>query len=488
MPEAIDNQPDIPEEHESQVTTPTLEEIVGFSKRTGFVYPSSEIYGGFSAIYDYGPRGVELANNVKSEWWKEIVRRRQDTVGIDSSIFMHPRIWEASGHVGGFSDPLSECRECHTRVRVDHLLEGVGVEADDKMEINEINNLFDTHREEIKCPNPQCGACDFTEARQFNLLVSSNLGNFTEDPSKDPVWLRGETCQGIYVNYPNVLNSSRVKIPFGIAQIGKAFRNEITARQFIFRTREFEQMENQRFVQPDQEMEEYEKLRQERWDYYVQRLGFSAVNLSWHEHEKLAFYAKAAWDIEYRYPFGFAELEGVHARGDYDLTQHAEFSGANTSYRDPSTGEVYTPHVVESSCGVGRTVLAALCEAYTVEEIEGGRERNVLKLHPNLAPVKAAVFPLVKNKPDIVERARSIHAGLAEEFNVEWDDNGNTGKRYRRQDEIGTPMGITIDHQTLEDGTVTVRDRDTMEQVRVDESKLEEYVRSELRKPFVKAS
>lgn len=472
-----------PSMHQPETASPALDEIVAFSKRTGFIFPSSEIYGGFAAVYDYGPRGTELAANVKSEWWKEIVRRRQDTVGIDSSIFMHPRIWEASGHVGGFSDPLSECRECNTRVRVDHLLETIGVAADDKMGINEINALFDAHRSEISCPNPGCKACNFTAARQFNLLVSSNLGNFTGDPGKNPVWLRGETCQGIYVNYLNVLKSSRVRVPFGIAQIGKAFRNEITARQFVFRTREFEQMENQRFVHPDSEMAEYERLREERWSYYVRELGFNPSNLRWHEHNKLAFYAKAAWDIEYRYPFGFSELEGVHARGDYDLSQHAQFSGANLSYRDPASGETYVPHIIESSCGVGRTMLAALCEAYTIEETASGK-RHVLRLHPNLAPVKAAIFPLVRNKPEIVRHAQSIHAELASEFNTELDDNANVGKRYRRQDEIGTPMTITVDYQTIEDGSVTVRDRDTMAQVRVHESKLEQYVRNQLRKPF----
>lgn len=469
-----------------QGVTPSLDELVGYSKRTGFVYQSSEIYGGFAGVYDYGPRGVELANNVKAEWWKEIVRRREDTVGLDASIFMSPRVWEASGHVDSFSDPLAECRECNTRVRVDHLLEGVGVEADDKMSIDDINTLFDEHRDGIRCPNPNCGACNFTEARQFNLLVASNLGNFTGDPSKDPVWLRGETCQGIYVDYLNVVNSSRVKVPFGIAQIGKAFRNEITARQFIFRTREFEQMENQRFVHPDQEMEEYEALREQRMEYYVKRLGFAATNLAWHQHEKLAFYAKAAWDIEFRYPFGFSELEGVHARGNYDLTQHGEASGQNLSYFDPRTQERYLPHVIESSCGVGRTVLAALTDAYTKERTEKGDERLVLRLHPNLAPVKAAVFPLVKNRAEIVERARRLHVDLAEEFPVEWDDNGNTGKRYRRQDEIGTPFGITIDYDTLEDGTVTIRNRDTTEQVRVHETQVEQFVRDELKKPYKK--
>jgi glycyl-tRNA synthetase len=471
-----------------ETTGPTLDEITGFCKANGFVFPSSEIYGGFTAIYDYGPRGVELENNVKAEWWKEIVRRREDTVGIDSSIFMNPQIWEASGHVAGFSDPLAECRNCNTRVRVDHLLEDIGIQADDKMTITEIREVFDENRPHLHCPDPKCGASDFTDVHQFNLLVASNLGNFTGAADSEPVWLRGETCQGIYVNYANVLSSTRVQIPFGIAQIGKAFRNEITARQFIFRTREFEQMENQRFVSPEAEMDEYERLRAERYKYYTERLGFEPSNLQWHEHEKLAFYALAAWDIEYRYPFGFSELEGVHARGDYDLTQHSQYSGSDLTYRNPRSGERYMPHVIESSCGVGRTVLAALCDAYKIEKLDNGNERQVLKLHPNLAPVKVAVFPLVRNKPEIVQRARNIHGDLAEDFATEFDDNGNTGKRYRRQDAIGTVMGVTVDYDTMDDGTVTVRDRDTMKQERVHESQLEQYVRVKLKQPYQRAT
>lgn len=470
-------------EHERQQSdTPSLDEIVGYSKRTGFVYPSSEIYGGFAGVYDYGPRGVELINNIKGEWWKEVVRRRTDTVGLDASIFMHPKTWEASGHVENFSDPLTECRSCNSRLRVDHMLEGIGVIADDKMTLDEITELFDEHRDEISCPH--CDAKDFTDVRQFNLLVASNMGNFTGDATKDPVWLRGETCQGIYVDYNNVVNTSRVQVPFGIAQIGKAFRNEITARQFIFRTREFEQMENQRFVHPDREMEEYERLRDERMEYYTRRLGFNGLNLQWKEHDKLAFYANAAWDIEYRYPFGFSELEGVHARGNYDLTQHSTHSGVDLSYRDPRTNERYIPHVIESSTGVGRTALAALTDAYNVEELQSGDSRTVLKLHPNLAPVKAAVFPLVRNKPEIVGMAKNIFTDISGEFATEFDDNGNTGKRYRRQDEIGTPFAITVDHESVEDGTVTVRHRDTMQQERVNASQLEDYIRNGLKTQF----
>ncbi|OGF25013.1 glycine--tRNA ligase [Candidatus Falkowbacteria bacterium RIFOXYB2_FULL_34_18] len=451
-----------------------MQKIVSLCKRRGFIYPSSEIYGGFAAVYDYGPYGVELENAVKREWWRAMVQLRDDIVGLDSSIFMHPRVWEASGHVGGFSDPLAECKNCHARLRVDHLLEDVGAAADEKMSEEEINKIFTEHKEKIKCPN--CGKSDFSDAKKFNLLVKSNLGNFTGDWDKEPSYLRGETCQGIYINYKNILDSARVKVPFGIAQIGKAFRNEITARQFVFRTREFEQMEMQYFTHPENEMEEYEKLRQARWQYYL-NLGFKEENIKWHKHENLVFYAKEAYDIEYNYPFGFKELEGVHARGNYDLSQHSKFSGQELNYIDPKTSEKYVPHIIESSVGVGRTVLAALCEAYTEEKMEDG-ERIVMKFPRKLAPVKIAVFPLLKNKPELVEKAREIYDLLKMDYMCEFDDNGNVGKRYRRQDEIGTPFCVTIDFDTIEkDNTVTVRDRDTMAQERVQVDELDKYFR-----------
>ncbi len=443
----------------------TLEKIVSFSKRRGFIFPSSEIYGGFAAVYDYGPYGVELSKNIKNEWWKAMVQMREDIVGLDSGIFMHPRIWEASGHVAGFSDPLSECKTCHMRVRVDHLLEDIGITADEKMTEDEINDLFNQNKKKIKCP--KCGNSDFSEAKKFNLLVKSNLGNFTGDWDKEPAYLRGETCQGIYVNYKNVLDSARVQIPFGIAQIGKAFRNEITARQFIFRTREFEQMEMQFFTSPEKEMEEYEKLRQARWQYYLD-LGIKEENLKWHKHENLVFYAKEAYDIEYNFPFGFKELEGVHARGDYDLTQHSKFSGKDLSYVDQRANEKYMPHIIESSVGVGRTLLAVMCDAYVEEEVDGGELRTVLKFPRKLAPIKIAVFPLLKNKPVLVSKAEEIFKSLSKDYMCEFDDNGNIGKRYRRQDEIGTPFCVTVDFETIEkDSMVTVRDRDTMKQERV---------------------
>ena len=450
-----------------------MEKIISLCKRRGFIYPSSEIYGGFSAIYDYGPYGTELANVIKREWWKAMVQKRQDIVGLDSSIFMNPKIWEASGHVSGFSDPLAECKNCNARLRVDHLLEDIGVMADEKMSEEEINEIFIKYKDKIKCP--KCGKSDFTEAKKFNLLVKANLGNFTNDWTKNPTYLRGETCQGIYVNYKNVLDSNRVKIPFGIAQIGKAFRNEITARQFVFRTREFEQMEMQYFTHPDNEMEEYEKLREIRWQYYLD-LGIKKENLKWAKHENLVFYAKAAYDIEYKYPFGFKELEGVHARGNYDLSQHTKFSGKDLSYTNPITNEKYMPHIIESSVGVGRTMLAVLCDAYNEE-----KERVVMKFPYKLAPIKLAVFPLLKNKPELVKKAKGIYENLSEKFMCEFDDNGNIGKRYRRQDEIGTPYCITVDFDSLEKNDVTVRDRDTMEQERIDIGELDKYFQKNLK-------
>lgn len=463
--------------NEEQLTqSTTLEEIVSIAKRRGFIFSSSEIYGGFAAVYDYGPYGVEVANAIKRIWWRNMVQLRPDIVGLDSSIFMHPKVWEASGHVGGFSDPLTECKKCNTRSRVDHLLEDAGVFADEKMTENEINALLTANIDKVKCPN--CGSHDFSLAKKFNLLVQSNLGNFASDWTKDPVYLRGETCQGIYINYKNVLDSTRVKVPFGIAQIGKAFRNEITARQFIFRTREFEQMEMQYFTAPDRAEEAYEALREYRWKYYIEDLGISQENLRWHEHENLVFYAKRAYDIEYKFPFGFKELEGLHMRGNYDLTQHSEVSSTDLRYTDPKTGEKYLPHIFESSVGVGRTFLMILAEVYTKETLEDGSSRTVMKFPFELAPVKVAVFPLLKNKPKLVEKAREVFKDLSQCYVCEFDDNGNIGKRYRRQDEIGTPLCVTVDFDSLEDETVTVRDRDTMKQKRVKISRLDEIVRS----------
>ncbi|MBP7057343.1 glycine--tRNA ligase [Candidatus Gracilibacteria bacterium] len=453
----------------------SLDQIVSLCKRRGFVFPSSEIYGGFAAVYDYGPYGVELANAIKAQWWYHTVQLRDDVVGLDSSIFMHPKIWESSGHVKGFADPLAECKECHTRSRVDHLLEEIGVQADEKMTETEINQLFQDNASQIKCP--KCGKKNFTDVRKFNLLVQSNLGNFTGDWTKEPTYLRGETCQGIYVNYKNVLDSARVRVPFGIAQTGKAFRNEITARQFIFRKREFEQMELQYFVHPSQAMDEYNKLKQYRWDFYLS-LGIKAENLQWHKHENLVFYAKEAYDIEYRFPFGFKELEGIHARGDYDLTQHSKGSGKDLSYIDPITQERYIPHVVESSVGVDRAFLAVISDAYH-EEMVGDEMRVVLKLHPKLSPVKVAILPLSKKEP-LTDYAEKLAKELRQSYRVEYDETQSIGKRYRRQDEIGTPYCITIDFETDVDHKVTIRERDSMQQERVALDQVSTYLRSKL--------
>lgn len=454
----------------------TMDTIVSLAKRRGFIYPGSEIYGGFAGTYDYGPYGVELANNIKAVWWKTMVEYEDNIVGLDSAIMTHPRVWEASGHVGGFSDPMVECNECHTRSRADHLIEEAGAFADEKMTVEEVNKVFDENRTKITCP--KCGQKNFGPVKFINLLVLSNLGNFASDWQTNPTYLRGETCQGIYLNFKNVADSARVKVPFGIAQIGKAFRNEIAPRQYIFRLRELTQMEMQMFVKPDDELLEYEKWRQKRWQYYLD-LGFQEENLRWHQHENLVFYAKAAWDIEYKFPIGFKELEGIHARGDYDLTQHQTFSGKDLTYLDQETNTKYLPHVVETSVGLDRTFLAVMSEFYDEDEL-GGETRVVMRFPKKLAPIKVAVFPLLKNRPELVTKAREVYDMLKREMRAEWDDNGNVGKRYRRQDEIGTPHCVTVDFETLEGDakdTVTVRDRDTGVQTRVAIANLLDYLR-----------
>jgi glycyl-tRNA synthetase len=442
-----------------------MDDIIALAKRRGFVYPGSEIYGGMAGMYDYGPLGVELLNNLKAAWWKEFVRDRDDFYGLDSAIFKDPRVWEASGHTTGFSDPLAECKKCNARIRVDKELEKIGVTADEKMSEEELNKLFDENRDKLKCPN--CGSKDFGAVRAFNLLVKTNMGDFTGEVN-EPVYLPGEACQGIYLNFKNVVDTTPAKVPFGIAQIGKAFRNEISPRNFLFRTRELEQADTQFFIRPNENTEEYERIKQARMDWYV-KMGIKAENLKFKQHENLVFYAKDAWDIEYNYPsYGFDELEGLHDRTDYDLSQHSKFSGTDLTYRDPVTGDKYIPWVLETSVGLGRMFLAFLSDAYHVEEVND-ETRVVLKLKPELAPYRVAVSPLLRNKPELVEKAREVYQMLKKEFgNVVWDDNGNIGKRYRRQDEIGTPYCVTIDFDTLEDGTVTVRDRDTTEQQRTD--------------------
>ncbi len=442
-----------------------LEDIVSLCKRRGFVYQGSAIYGGEAGLYDFGPYGVELLNNIKAAWWKANVRDRDDFVGIDSAIFKHPTVWDASGHATGFSDPLAECKVCHTRIRVDKELEAIGVTADEKMSEAEINSLFDENRSNIKCP--KCGSKDFTESKAFNLLVKSNLGDFTGDNDR-PVYLPGEACQGIYLNFKNVIDTTPMKIPFGIAQIGKAFRNEISPRNFLFRTREMEQADTQFFVKPNENKAAYEQAKNNRWQWYLD-IGINEKNLRWKQHENLVFYAADAWDIEYNFPsLGFDELEGLHDRTDYDLTQHMKFSGVDLNYQDPITHDKYIPWIIETSVGLGRMFLAVVCDAYTIEKLESGESRTVLRLHPDLAPIKMAVSPLLKNKPELIEKAQEVYNAMKKKYGaVMWDDNGNIGKRYRRQDEIGTPKCVVIDFQTLEDNTVTVRDRDTTEQTRV---------------------
>ena len=449
-----------------------MEQIASLAKRRGFVYPSSEIYGGLSGFYDFGPYGVELLRNLKREWWKEHVQLRENYFGIDSAIFKDPRVWEASGHTQGFSDPLSECRKCNTRIRVDKELEKIGVAADEKMSEEKLKALFAENQDAIVCA--KCGAKEFTPVRAFNLLVKTNMGDFTGEES-EPVYLPGEASQGIYLNFKHVLDTTRARVPFGVAQIGKAFRNEISPRNFLFRTREMEQADTQYFVRPHENKEAYEKIRQDRWEWYV-RMGIRAENLRWKQHENLVFYASDAWDIEYNFPsLGFDELEGIHDRTDYDLTQHMKYSGVDLSYTDPYSGEKYVPWILETSVGLGRMFLAFLSDAYTCDELDG-EPRTVLKFSREIAPIKAAVFPLLKNKPELVEKAREVYQSLVPHGMVEWDDNGNIGKRYRRQDEIGTPYCITIDFQTLEDDTVTLRDRDTGKQERLLVSELSTHL------------
>lgn len=453
-----------------------MEAIISLCKRRGFVFQGSEIYGGLAGVYDFGPRGVELLNNIKQSWWKANVYNKENYFGLDSGMFKHPRTWEASGHVGGFSDPLAECRKCNTRIRVDKELGSIGITADEKMSEQKINELFDQNRDKIKCPT--CGEKNFSQVKSFNLLVKSNLGDFTSE-GNEPVYLPGEACQGIYLNYKNIVNSMSPKIPFGVAQIGKAFRNEISPRNFLFRTREFEQADTQYFIKPNENKEPYEEIKKDRFDWYLS-LGIQENKLRFKQHDNLVFYAKDAWDIEYEFPSGFDEVEGIHDRTDYDLTQHQKFSGVDLNYVDQETGQKYIPWILETSMGLGRVFLAVLCDAYHEDEMDG-ETRVVLKLKPELAPVLCAVSPLLKNKPELVIKAREIYNTLKKEFGrVMWDDNSNIGKRYRRQDEIGTPFCITVDFETLEGDTkdtVTVRMRDDGSQKRVGISDLVSFIK-----------
>ncbi|MBO7255761.1 MAG: glycine--tRNA ligase [Bacteroidales bacterium] len=505
-----------------------FKQLTAHAKEYGFVFPSSEIYDGLSAVYDYGQMGVELKNNIKRYWWDAMVRLNENIVGIDSAIFMHPKIWQASGHVGAFNDPLIDNKDSKKRYRADVLIEDYIAKIEEKInkevekgrkkfgesfdeaqfratnpnvlrnqkKADEVNNrmaealnandlkalrdlIIDC---EIACPIS--GSKNWTDVRQFNLMFSTQMGSVSDDAGT--IYLRPETAQGIFVNFLNVQKTGRMKVPFGIAQIGKAFRNEIVARQFIFRMREFEQMEMQFFVRPGQELEWFAKWKQMRLQWH-KALGLGDNKYRFHDHEKLAHYANAATDIEFEFPFGFKELEGIHSRTDFDLSNHQQFSGRKIQYFDPETNESYTPYVVETSIGVDRMFLAVLSSSYCEEKLENGETRVVLRIPPVLAPVKLAVCPLVK-KDGLPEIAREIMDSLKFDFNCQYDEKDSIGKRYRRQDAIGTPYCITIDHDTVNDKCVTIRDRDTMKQERIPIAQVREFIsqRTDFRNVFAK--
>lgn len=493
-----------------------FKKIISHSKEYGFIFPSSEIYDGMAAVYDYGQNGVELKNNIKNYWWKSMTQMHENIVGIDSAIFMHPKIWKASGHVDAFNDPLIDNKDSKKRYRADVLIEDHIAKLEDKInkevekaekrfgesfdkaqflstnprvlenqaKIDSISKTFAQLMndndlagvkaliEELGIVCPISGSRNWTEVRQFNLMFSTQMGSVSEDGNT--VYLRPETAQGIFVNYLNVQKTGRMKIPFGIAQIGKAFRNEIVARQFIFRMREFEQMEMQFFIRPGTETEWFKYWKETRQNWHLS-LGIDIENYRFHDHEKLAHYASAATDIEFRFPFGFKELEGIHSRGDFDLKSHQEHSGKKLQYFDSEFGESYVPYVIETSIGLDRMFLAILSNAFEEEKLEDGSERVVLRLPRMLSPYKAAVLPLVK-KDSMPEKAREIFNQLKSEFMIQYDEKDAIGKRYRRQDAIGTPYCITIDSQSLEDNTVTIRERDSMLQERISIDEIEAYI------------
>ena len=452
----------------------TMDKIVALAKGRGFVYPGSEIYGGLANTWDYGPLGVELKNNVKKAWWQKFVTESKYNVGVDCAILMNPQTWVASGHLGGFSDPLMDCKECHERFRADKLIEDYCQENNitlskpiDAYSQQEMMDFIEEH----KVPCPSCGAHNFTDIRQFNLMFKTFQG-VTED-AKGTVYLRPETAQGIFVNFKNVQRTTRKKLPFGIGQIGKSFRNEITPGNFTFRTREFEQMELEFFCEPGTDLDWFKYWRSFCHDWLIS-LGMKDEHLRLRDHDpaELAFYSKGTTDIEFTFPFGWGELWGIADRTDYDLGRHQEVSGVDLTYFDDQKNERYLPYVIEPSLGADRVVLAFLCEAYDEEELEGGDVRTVLHFHPALAPVKIAVLPLSK---ELAEPSEVIYAKLCRKYNCDYDDRGNIGKRYRRQDEIGTPYCITYDFDSENDQAVTVRDRDTMQQVRVKIDELDSY-------------
>ncbi len=474
-------------------TNDKMSEITGFLKSRGFIFPSSEIYGGLPGVYDYGHYGYLLMQNIKKIWMDSMIRNRDDIYALDSGIFMHPITWKASGHLDSFGDPQIDCRKCKARFRADHVLEEFGINAD-KQPIEFINAELNKLRAEKKLICTNCKSSDLTEARDFNLLVRSNFGSPIGDlkdlPEDQILYLRGETCQGIYLQYKNTVDSMHPKLPFGIAQIGKAFRNEIAAKQYVFRTRELEQMEMQFFFNPKSIVknsifknateELFEYWHQTRWAFYIE-YGLPENKLKWHKHEKLAHYASAAYDIEYNYSMlgGFKELEGVHARGNWDLSQHSKFSGVDLSYFDEPTRERLIPHIIETAVGVARMALAFVDNAYTVENL-GEDTRIVMKIDKRLAPIKVAILPLFKKEP-LQNKAREIWKILNKSYMCEYDESGSIGKRYRRQDEIGTPYCVTIDYDTMDEvsanyNSVTVRDRDTMEQRRISIEELKYFL------------
>ncbi len=461
----------------------SMVELIALCKNRGFIFAGSEIYGGLSNSWDYGPLGVELKNNIKSAWWKRFVQEEPHNVGLDSAIIMNPRVWEASGHVSGFSDPLIDCKKCRTRHRADKLIENWLSEQEkkgNKIEIGSVEAMNDAEMQDfiknnnITCPN--CNTCDFTPIRKFNLMFKTFIG-VTEE-NKDTVYLRPETAGGIFVNFKNVLRSTRSKLPMGVCQIGKAFRNEITPGNFIFRTREFEQMEMEFFCQPDSASDWHKYYRTACFDFLVDiGVDKNSLRLRDHSKEELVFYSAATTDIEFKYPFGWGELWGIANRTNYDLTQHQNYSGEDLTYTDPFTNESYIPYVVEPSVGVDRMFLALLCSAYRVEKLDADDERVVLGFKPSIAPIKVAVLPLSKK---LEEPAFELFKKLNKHFRCEYDTTGSIGKRYRRQDEIGTPYCITFDFDSLEDGAVTVRDRDSMEQTRIKIDDLKDYLHDKI--------
>ena len=456
----------------------TMEKIVALCKNRGFVYPGSEIYGGLANSWDYGPLGVEYKNNVKKAWWRKFVQEAPQNVGLDSAILMNSQVWVASGHVTTFNDPLIDCKACKMRHRADKLIEDYCHEINDTQTNVEAmtNDEMVSFIREKQIPCPGCGKCDFTDIRKFNLMFKTHQG-VTEDSSTE-VYLRPETAQGIFVNFKNIQRTTRRKVPFGVAQIGKSFRNEITPGNFIFRIREFEQMELEFFCKPDTDLEWFAYWK-EYCKNFLLSLGMNENNLRLRDHEKeeLSFYSKATTDFEYLFPFGWGELWGIADRTNYDLSQHAEHSGESMEYFDPDTNEKYVPYVIEPSLGADRVALAFLVDAYDEEEIAENDTRVVLHFHPALAPVKAAVLPLSKK---LSVKATELYTSLSKKFNVEFDDAGSIGKRYRRQDEIGTPFCICYDFDSLEDGCVTIRDRDTMEQIRIKTEDVENYISERL--------